>query len=286
MFDMRYHIVSLVAVFLALAVGVLLGTVIIDKGTLVEQQKALVRRLENRFNQLEKENRLLSKQLKTREEFEEAVLPLTVRDVLKDKKVVMINTTQVDEILLKRVLETLRQAGADAGRITLVHSDFKLGDKAVREKLSSYFLEEKRNQKELKQAVLNKLANELVTASSESPFLVELSRLGLVETENLETLSAEAIILGGQQKDSSLVKEIDLLLAGYFQELEVPVVAIETTETKASLLTLYQKADVSTVDNVDMIAGRVALVYVLRGTKGSYGIGSRVDGLLPPLESE
>lgn len=286
MFDMRYHIVSLVAVFLALAVGILLGTVIIDKGTLVEQQAALVKRLESRFNQLEKGNRLLSKQIKTQEEFEEAVLPLVVRDVLKDKKVIMVNTTPVDETLRKQVLETLRQAGADVGRITLVQPDFKLGDEAVREKLSSYFLEKKESKGELKQAVLNKLASELVATSSESPFLTELSRLGLIETDNLKNFSAEGIILGGQQKDSSLVKGVDLPLAGYFQQLEVPVVAVETTEVEVSLLALYQKADVSTVDNVDMVAGRTALVYVLGGAKGSYGVGSRVDGLLPTLESE
>ncbi len=52
MFDMRYHIASLVAVFLALTVGIVLGTAIVNRGVLVRQQNALVGSLRTEFASL------------------------------------------------------------------------------------------------------------------------------------------------------------------------------------------------------------------------------------------
>ena len=37
MVDMRYHVFSLVAVFLALGIGMLLGTTLIERGLVAEQ---------------------------------------------------------------------------------------------------------------------------------------------------------------------------------------------------------------------------------------------------------
>ena len=39
----------------------------------------------------------------------------------------------------------------------------------------------------------------------------------------------------------------------------------------------------ATVDSVDLISGRVALVYALNGTEGNYGVKATADRLLPAL---
>jgi len=44
--DLRYHIVSLVAVFLALGIGILVGSTVLGGDTLVKQQEELAGRLE------------------------------------------------------------------------------------------------------------------------------------------------------------------------------------------------------------------------------------------------
>ena len=49
MINFRYHIISIVAVFLALAVGVVMGSAVIDKAvvqTLEDQQAAIDRRVD------------------------------------------------------------------------------------------------------------------------------------------------------------------------------------------------------------------------------------------------
>jgi hypothetical protein len=37
------------------------------------------------------------------------------------------------------------------------------------------------------------------------------------------------------------------------------------------------------VDSVDLVSGRVALVYALNGSEGNYGVKATADRLLPDL---
>ena len=55
----------------------------------------------------------------------------------------------------------------------------------------------------------------------------------------------------------------------------------ETRETDPSQVPWYQDRDLSTVDNVDDTAGQAALVFVLAGAEGDYGVKDTADALLP-----
>ena len=49
MIDLKYHIASIVAVFLALGLGVIIGSTIVGDDLLVDQQQKLIERLEEQF---------------------------------------------------------------------------------------------------------------------------------------------------------------------------------------------------------------------------------------------
>ena len=53
MINLRYHIVSIIAVFLALAIGVVMGTSFLGKAT-VDQLKTQISRAESRIDATEK----------------------------------------------------------------------------------------------------------------------------------------------------------------------------------------------------------------------------------------
>ncbi|NLB18723.1 MAG: copper transporter, partial [Syntrophomonadaceae bacterium] len=52
MIDIRYHIATLIAVFVALGVGILIGSTLVSGDVLVEQQKKMITQLETQFNVL------------------------------------------------------------------------------------------------------------------------------------------------------------------------------------------------------------------------------------------
>jgi len=63
MFNLRYHIASLVAVFLALAIGLVLGGLVVRQGVFDQQQRALVSSLQSEFNSLKRQNTSLQNSL-------------------------------------------------------------------------------------------------------------------------------------------------------------------------------------------------------------------------------
>ena len=63
MYNLRYHIASLVAVFLALAIGIVLGGLVVRQGVFDTQQRALVSSLQSEFNSIKKQNTALKSSL-------------------------------------------------------------------------------------------------------------------------------------------------------------------------------------------------------------------------------
>jgi len=65
--DMRFHVFSLVSIFLALAVGMLIGSMYLDQDALSVGQDYLVKALEDRFARLQQDRALLENRIETLE---------------------------------------------------------------------------------------------------------------------------------------------------------------------------------------------------------------------------
>ena len=62
-----------------------------------------------------------------------------------------------------------------------------------------------------------------------------------------------------------------------------PVVGIEGTGTEPSSITFYKSNDISSVDDVESTAGKLAMVFAILGAEGSFGVKHGADRLLPDL---
>ncbi len=63
----------------------------------------------------------------------------------------------------------------------------------------------------------------------------------------------------------------------------MPVVGVERSGTDPSSIAFFDALGLTTVNNVEDVAGQVALVYALRGAQGNFGVGEDADELLPGL---
>ena len=72
------------------------------------------------------------------------------------------------------------------------------------------------------------------------------------------------------------------LLTG-MTKTRTPVVGIETTDTEPSSISFFKSNDLSTVDDVELTAGKLAMVFAMLGTEGSFGVKGSADRLLPDL---
>ncbi len=283
MFGIRYHIVSLIAVFLALSLGIILGTVIVDKGIIVEQQKALVENLQKEFSELRQTNRDLQKELNQKSEFEETVFDQVITDVLERRDVAVIATTNISESIQNDIGKTLTKSGAETYFIEIKKSNFDKSNNL--EKISNFFLEENLSQDELWEKVLTRLATD-ISSSNDHTFINALEEEKIVYSSGNVIIPTNLVVIyGGREKDELIeYKDMDKILIETFSDYSSIICGTEATKVDKSFIRQYQSEGLSTVDNVDTIPGQVALVYVLAGNSGRYGVKSSAQSLLPPIK--
>lgn len=286
MLDMRYHIVSLAAVFLALALGILLGPLIVEKGVLVEQQEKLISEIRKDIKELKEKNRELQKEVSQTKHFEEQVLPTLVKDELKGKKVMVLTTSPASPNLYEKVARVLIQSGAETNLVNPLFSQWGLSEVDIRKKIKTLPFLEGSGDKELEEKITERFALE-VTAKTNQELLKTLWDLRVVnggEGEKVEELHlpAEGIVIlkSDNEKNFLSLNQIRILIQK-FKKSKITVVGVETSQADPSYMNFYQEAGIPTVDNIDTIPGLVSLVFALRGEIGNFGVKPTADRLTP-----
>lgn len=134
MIDFRYHLVSLISVFLALAVGIVLGA-----GPLKDP---IANGLQQNLQQLRQDNDSLREQLKTaqaassnRDTFIGQLEPELVTDQLGGRSVVLVTLPGADTDAVRPLTKTLTDAGAKVtGRIDVQEAWADPANRAARDK--------------------------------------------------------------------------------------------------------------------------------------------------------
>jgi hypothetical protein len=60
-------------------------------------------------------------------------------------------------------------------------------------------------------------------------------------------------------------------------------VGVESSTAEPSSVSFFRGNDLTSVDDIDLVAGRLATVFSLLGAEGSFGIKGSADSLLPDL---
>src|SRR5450759_5719714 len=136
MYNFRYHIASLVAVFLALSIGLLLGTVVVERGTLDAQRTTLVDSLQKEYTTLRTDNTQLKSELDTDRSFLAEAAPLLVSNRLAGRTVmVLTNAGRADAAAA--VADVVAKAGGVAVTATFRDAGFGLKDKTLAAKVAA-----------------------------------------------------------------------------------------------------------------------------------------------------
>jgi hypothetical protein len=109
--DFRYHLVSIVAVFLALAVGLLLGATQLKPltQTALDNQSNVEK---HQINSLRAENKTLQDEVGSDQQFAQAAAARLLDGLLTDQRVVLVTAPGADSATISGVTTALQQAGA------------------------------------------------------------------------------------------------------------------------------------------------------------------------------
>ena len=299
MFTFRYHLVSLAAVFIALALGILLGAAI--SGKLGDAEDALTKdRIDSLNEQLAQERARTADAERaneaTRQVLEDAY-PALMDQRLAGRGYAVLFLGPVDGEMRSAVERTL--ADSDAGSpVRLVALDTPLDPQALDDALNgneelARYAESGDDYGALGEA----LGRELVDGEG-SPLWSALSGQLVEERTGATSGEVEGVVVvrswtpstdSGDSIDEPEAQATETLFDGLLTGImgaDVPLVAVETSDALEPTAAEYTREGASSVDDVDTTIGRLALALLLAGGQpGHYGVKeSATDGAVPPIE--
>jgi hypothetical protein len=313
--SLRYHIVSLVAVFLALALGIVVGSTVLQEGT-VSALRATSQEVRQRSEENRTENLALKQDKAHLEAFGAAVLPDLVRDRLDGRSVVLVDTDKVDSGMRDSVRKVLEDAGAEVdGQITFADERLALGADTDRAAMGRLLAADAGTPQVLRGELVKRLAERLATPSAmpqddsqrtsdmltglqDADFLADLklSRPMAAGTDPFPRQGSIFVLLGpgatataAVAPDAFLVplaEQVSARASGPVAGAEAAAVPRESSWVIALRDNRAASRQVSGIDSVDKVYGQLALVQALQGSlqqlpAGQYGTKDGASGLLP-----
>lgn len=260
MYNLRYHIASLVAVFLALTVGLLLGSIVVERGLLNSQRTTLIAGLQTEFDKLRAESQGIKATNETLTSFTSDALPGVVGDVLAGRTVIVIASPDNADTAA-RASEAIRSAGGTVALATFSGPEFGLADAAVTAAAAKGLGVDAASV--TASAVVEAVSLEWNTAGAR-PLTKALIAAGGLKMQGLPATAT----VSGTVVTAVFDGKVDawaIRLGHSMVDDNRFAAGVDTTKRMDGSAKMAKGAGLSGVDDVDTTLGRVSLVWVLSG---------------------
>ena len=309
MIDFRYHLVSLISVFLALAVGVVLGAGPLQNslGTALNDQVTALRENRNATQtKLEQTETAVNERDSYITQAASGLLPGT----LASKNVAMVLLPEAKAEDADAITTQLKNAGATVtGRVSLTSTWVDLSRENYRSTFSGQVQGhlDSTTSKDSNGILGEALAKALTANDDSSRVLMDMlsvtadkSGTPFVSVDSTPTAAAEMIVVVGPRPQASSGKGATVEATpgqdpkAWAKALEgtagrAPTVVVGSADGDDGVVSIIrsEKAKVTTVDSVGQIAASVstplALASTRAGTIGHYGFDKGAEAVMPPV---
>jgi hypothetical protein len=307
----RYHLVSIMAIFLALGLGVVVGTTVINP-SLVKNLNNQTDELTQRVRDLQGERLDLESQVDSMNAFGEQAMPFLIGDALFGREVVIVTQEGVDARAIAETRRALDLSGAEILTTLTVRSTMSGATPTAQADLAALLGLSSTTSAELlvpeaARSLAQRLASDPAGDLSGLPDpLGELLSQGFLTSSTPDISDSTLKDIGGRSQvvvtvGGGTIDELSppsaLFMQPFVTELNSVGVVSGVGESLGSndgfvaeirsSVDDPSEAPLVTVDNVDLPMGASAMVLGLRvaltdGTSGDYGVKDGATRLLPP----
>jgi hypothetical protein len=285
-FDLRYHVASLIAVFVALVIGILVGVAISSNSSvsnperkLLEQQKADLRaQLDAQTTRLTQ----LSQSQRAAVAMSQASYPLVMANRLRGKRIGLVFVGAADPRVRDLVLRALQDANA-LPTVRFRSLKVPVDPIALAAPLAKRPALAKLVDSAAPEAIGRELGRELALGG-ETPLWTTLSAQLIAEQSGGSKQRLDGVVLVRTAKPQQ--GPTARFLSGFYAGLDgaTVLVGVQQTGQAPSALALYRRSDISSVDDLELPVGRLALVALLSGAPGGhYGLQQGDSAVLPAI---
>lgn len=288
--DIRYLVVTLVAVFIALGIGVLAGAGMTSQPSVEALSQRIEREFKSEFERYRQElekKKATEENLKTQidnyERYFNASFPHLIHERLLGRRIAVVHTTGRDDFRTLRddLAKVLEQAGASVVSVTLINRDGAMVPSDVVQRLAQRYQITETDP----QAILSQVVAHTLSGGDTLGTINYLHKVGFLQSSGDYAQPVNAVVLvgGDDEENSDVAQRIDVPLIKALSGLNVLCVGCEATDVRHSFIPDYQRAGIATVDNVNTLMGQAALVLALSGYNGHFGVKATAEGLLPTV---
>jgi Copper transport outer membrane protein, MctB len=315
MINFRFHIVSLIAVFLALALGIVMGATVVNRA-IVDRLNDRIDTVEDNANKRRAESDELRGQVSQLEGYIDSTKDFAVAGRLDGVTLATIATRGIDDEAVKQTVELAQRAGARAPGILWLEEKVTLSDDEALRQLGELIGRPGGNAKATRDETWNALASRLAVggaAANGQDLLTALVEEGFVTFEPVGDQAGDNFSLaafpGGEARvllidgtnGQVATNEVLAPLSNAFVASRLRLVVGEVFDEtdggpdRGAMLKPIRSSDgltqtVSTVDDLDLLEGRVTTVLALsdlsRNVVGQYGYGSGATKSAPEWSSQ
>lgn len=312
MVDFRYHLISIVAVFLALGVGLLIGSGLLGE-RLVEGLRNEVGDVRATNQRLQTEIAQQDVRLRQLDSSYDAIAPWVVDGELDGERVVVVTFQRTDGDFVTDVGGTIEEAGGTVTSTIVLRDELALEGEGSRDDLAALLGSSSDDPRALALGLAEALGEGAsaersggaergpgVTEDFDS-FLAALEDANLAEVDARDDgeavpLGADFVVVGGGDEDPA--HDVESFVVAFTRALtdaDAPVLAAEPANSGWNFVAAIRRepdvaSGVATVDNADSSLGRIAVVLGLaeagRGTPGHYGYDAGAAGPVPDASPE
>ena len=284
MFDLRYHVASLAAVFFALVIGILVGVALASHALGNAERRNLQDDLARARSQIDQLKGAVQEDTADTK-FVAGAYDAVMASRLKGERVAVLFIGPVDNSLRSAITTTLSDAGATMVRLRSVSVPINghtvESVLAKRTALAAYAFGPARWKN-----IGRELADEFV-AGGATPLWDALEAHLVEERIGTARRAADAVVVV-RTAPPQIEHATSQIVASLFRELSkssIPAAGAELRGTFPSAVQTYRHFGLSSVDDLDLPIGRVALAVLLSpdGITGHYGLQDVDDAVLPQI---
>jgi hypothetical protein len=281
-YSARYHAVSLIAVFLALAIGILIGAEFGDDA-LRDTRRDLERSLTGNLQDARERADELSGKLARSDEFASRVYPALVRDRLSGRRIGIVALGDLPGDASTAVEDALDPTGARLVGVGVVREPVDMRALAT-DLAKTRFADIRRNEDSLTAFGVG-VGRQIVRGGT----LLERVRGHLFSRASGNFGALDGVIVVREVPEDlgpvqgTMADTLEAALMSGIAGTRAPAVGVETSTDETSSVSFFSGNDLASVDDVETTAGWVATVFALLGAEGSFGVKSSADRLLPDL---
>jgi hypothetical protein len=307
MISFRFHLVSLIGIFLALGIGIAVGATVVDQAT-VDYLERQVRDVGSRAARTNTENDRLAQEVGRWDRFAEEAGDELITGRLAGRDVLVVAVQGIDHPPVERLRQSIVAAGARLQATVWLTSKLRLEQPGHVQALSEVMAVSPASADLVRRNLIDRLASEWARSGGVSS-LTELRNAGFVEVEipagstvplaSVPLPNTRFVVVSGHKAEVADELLARPLAAALARQAPIRVLAAESekpgTDREPPAHAVFvgplrgdEEANkrLSTVDNLESYRGRVAAILAIadlgpEGKVGHFGVGPRASRLVP-----